>query len=664
MSWFTSLFINTLGPVGWTLLALVPPAIVALYFLKLRRQPLEVPSTFLWSRTIEDLHVNSLWQKMRQSLLLFLQLLFILLLILAVLRPGVEGDQKLVGDRFVFLIDNSASMGAKDEQSDRTRLEEAKRRVLEMIDQMEGGDVGMVVSFSDRANVVQQFTDNQRVLASKVNAIQPTEHTTDIMEALRVASGLANPGQSSFEEGDVQVADAKPATAYILSDGRFQTITEFSFGNLQPIYLPMGSFNSENVGILAFSTQRNAERDDQLQVFARIARFGAEPKEVTANLYFNDELLDVARISFNEEDGTGGAQFDLGNLDIGKLRLEVEHDDLLPADNVAHAAINPPERAKVLVVSGGNDYLKFALGTDQIRRIADVTLVDPAYLTGEDYPKEAASGRYDVIIYDDCVPETMPESNTVFFGQRPPVEGWKFGEAKVLPQIIDIAQSHPIMAFVNLGNVSIYKAAPLETPPGGVTLIESDQGALMSIAPRKSFEDAVLGFAFLTSEDDKTFYNTEWTKRLSFPVFVKNLVEYLGEVKQGQGETSIRPGENFTFRSNGFAKEVHIKPPSGRTRTIAPTSDNLFSFGETDMLGTYEVREGDSQDVSQFFSVNIFDAQESDILPKAEIETQWETIEGESAWLPMRREYWKWLVVLALIVLLVEWYIYNRRVYV
>ncbi|PQO33934.1 vWA domain-containing protein [Blastopirellula marina] len=659
-----SSFINTLGPLGWTLLALVPPAIIALYFLKLRRQPLEVPSTFLWSRTIEDLHVNSLWQKMRQSLLLFLQLLFILLLIFAVLRPGMEGEQQLVGDRFVFLIDNSASMGTKDEQADRTRLEEAKRRVLEMIDQMDSGDVGMIVTFSDRASVAQQFTDNQRVLASKVNAIQPTERTTDIMEALRVASGLANPGQSSFEEGDVQVADAKPATAYILSDGRFQTITDFSFGNLQPIYVPMGSFNSANVGVLAFSTQRNSEKEDELQVFARVARFGAEPNEVTANLYFNGELLDVARIQLDSEDGTGGVQFDLGNLDVGKLRLEIEHEDVFPADNIAYAAINPPERAKVLVVSAGNDYLKFALGTDQIRRIADVTLVDPDYLNGEDYPKEAASGIYDVIMYDDCVPEVMPESNTVFFGQKPPVDGWKFSDEKVLPQIIDIAQSHPVMSFVNLGNVSIYKAAALETPPGGTMLIESDQGVLMAIAPRKSFEDAVLGFSFLTSEDDKTFYNTEWTKRLSFPVFVKNLVEYLGDVKQGQGELSIRAGENFAFRSNGFAKEVHITPPKGRQRTIAPTADNLFSFSETDQLGTYEVREGDSKEVSQYFSVNIFDAQESEIQPKAEIETQWETIEGQSAWLPMRREFWKWLVVLALIVLLVEWYIYNRRVYV
>src|SRR5215216_7207122 len=94
-------FRNTLSPWQWGLLALVPPAIVLLYFLKLKRQPLEVPSTYLWHKSIEDLHVNSIWQRLRQSLLLFLQILLIVLLALALLRPGQSGMQ-LEGSRFIF----------------------------------------------------------------------------------------------------------------------------------------------------------------------------------------------------------------------------------------------------------------------------------------------------------------------------------------------------------------------------------------------------------------------------------------------------------------------------------------------------------------------------------------------------------------------------------
>src|SRR3954471_7865608 len=113
--------INTLTWWQWGLLALVPPAIVALYFLKLKRQPLEVPSTYLWSRAIEDLHVNSLWQRLRQSLLLLLQLLLVIFIALALLRPGKKGTE-LSGERFIFLIDTSASMSATDVAP--TRLDE------------------------------------------------------------------------------------------------------------------------------------------------------------------------------------------------------------------------------------------------------------------------------------------------------------------------------------------------------------------------------------------------------------------------------------------------------------------------------------------------------------------------------------------------------------
>ncbi|HZY84219.1 MAG TPA: BatA domain-containing protein, partial [Gemmataceae bacterium] len=59
-------------PVPWwagLLLLLVPPLLILLYFLRLKRKPLKVPSTFLWRKSIEDLHVNSLFQWLRDNVL-------------------------------------------------------------------------------------------------------------------------------------------------------------------------------------------------------------------------------------------------------------------------------------------------------------------------------------------------------------------------------------------------------------------------------------------------------------------------------------------------------------------------------------------------------------------------------------------------------------------
>src|SRR3954463_12314651 len=84
-------FSSPLGGMDWGVLAGVPVAIIALYFLKLRRRPVEVPSTLLWRRSIEDLHVNSLFQRLRKNLLLFLQLLAVLLVMLALLGLRMKG---------------------------------------------------------------------------------------------------------------------------------------------------------------------------------------------------------------------------------------------------------------------------------------------------------------------------------------------------------------------------------------------------------------------------------------------------------------------------------------------------------------------------------------------------------------------------------------------
>ena len=210
----------------WAALFAVPPLIVLLYFLKLKREPMEVPSTYLWTRTVEDLHVNSIWQRLRRNLLLFLQLLLLLLAILSLLNLSWRGN-KLEDDRVIFLVDNSASMSATDVSP--SRLEEAKRQVSALIDEMKSTDIGMIIAFSDEdgARTIQSYTNNRRLLKRKLEGIKPTHRKTDLKKALRFAAGLANPGRTAYEADDAAAADAMPATLFIFSDGRVSGSPEF-----------------------------------------------------------------------------------------------------------------------------------------------------------------------------------------------------------------------------------------------------------------------------------------------------------------------------------------------------------------------------------------------------------------------------------------------------
>jgi hypothetical protein len=650
--------INMLPWWQWALLGAVGPLIVLLYFLKLKRTPRAVPSTYLWHKSIEDLHVNSIWQRLRTSLLLILQLLLVALALAALVRPGWSGSQ-LVGDRYVFLIDNSASMSASDAKP--SRLAEARRRAGELIDQMTSGDVAMIVSFSDSARVEQVFTDNRRELARQLAAIRPTNRPTSLDEALRVAAGLANAERSAGAgEGP---SESLPATMYIFSDGRFADVEKFRLGNLKPVYVPIGEHAPPNVGIIAFGTRRRDDEKDHVQAFGRLENFGPARLTADVELYHDDALLDSATVDL-EPHKAAGVVFDLGQLPAGVLTLRAGPGGALAVDDAAWTAIEPRKRGRVLLATGGNDALELALATDSAAELADVEVAAPDLLETQEYQEKAAAGYYNLVIYDQCQPRQLPRAHTLFIGRLPPA-GWAAAaEAKAqAPQIIDVETTHPLMQLVELANVRFAEATILKPPEGSSVLISAAAGPLLAIAPRGSFEDAVLGAEIVgTDKDQNRYANTDWPLRVSFPVFVLNALGYFGDPAGAAGIPSVRPGGPVALRATGTSGVLAVRTPGGKSISLALAPGETTQFGGTDELGIYLVEE--AGEPPRRFAVNLFDGAESNIPPRSSLAIGYDEIRGQAVWEGGRVELWKPLLVAVLGILCLEWYIYNRRVYV
>lgn len=654
-------FINSLNLWQWTVLGLVPAGIVALYFLKLKRQPLEVPSTYLWRRTIEDLHVNSIWQRLRQNLLLLLQLLLVALLLAACLRPGWRGVQ-LVGDRFIFLVDTSASMSATDIAP--TRLEAAKRQILGLIDQMRSHDVALVISFSNVARVEQSFTSNRALLRQKIAQIQPTRRATDLGEALRAAAGLANPGRTSDAENanDVQVAEAQPATLYLYSDGGVAAVPDFSLGNLTPRYVPLGSPSPRNVGLVAFSAERSVEQPEHWQAFARLANAGSEDVSLDVSLLRDGRLADAQTVTVPAR-GQAGVQFDLPEVERAALQAVLDHADDLAVDNRAYAAIDPGRRAQVLLATPGNLALQLALDTAEVRELADVSVVTPDELETKPHQDRALAAYWDLILYDRCQPPAMPAANTLFIGRVPPRAGWSQDAPTIRPLIIDTDRVHPLMQYLELGDVLVVEGTALQTPPGGAALIDADIGPLFALAPRDGYEDAALGWEILGADARGQIEpKTDWVIRRSFPLFVLNAVRYLGGAARRGQSTSIRPGETLVLQTESVTERAFLQRPDGRRTPLAGQNPTQRIVTDTEQLGIYRVLE-DGDQPSRQFAVNLFDSRESDLQPRPSIELGHEQVAGAGGLQPARRELWRWLLGASLVVLVFEWYVYNRRVY-
>src|SRR5713101_1985558 len=311
-------------PIPWwagLLLLLIPLFVLLLYFLKLKRRPLAVPSTFLWRKSIEDLHVNSLLQWLRQNVLLLLQILALLAMIYGVMAFRFHG-RTAEGKHYIIMIDNSASMAATD--LDPSRLQWAKAEALKEIDSYGDNDFGMVIVFNSTAEILQSYTNERARLHRAVLSIEQTQHPTRLEDALSLADSLANPVRStaneisrpaneeSGKERTYVAVEGMPAEVHLYSDGRFPDVPDFNLGNLNVNFHVAGQVvmeekekgktelkpapeSSDNIGLVTFNARRDDADPRKLLVFATAMNYRGSParSKIQLDVHVNGQLKGV-----------------------------------------------------------------------------------------------------------------------------------------------------------------------------------------------------------------------------------------------------------------------------------------------------------------------------------------------------------------------------------
>ena len=74
-----------------------------------------------------------------------------------------------------------------------TRLDAAKQRVSDLIEQLDSGMSAMIIAFDDERTWCRSFTSNRRSLQEAIQRVKPTAAPTNIRGALDLAAGFANP---------------------------------------------------------------------------------------------------------------------------------------------------------------------------------------------------------------------------------------------------------------------------------------------------------------------------------------------------------------------------------------------------------------------------------------------------------------------------------------
>ena len=675
---------------------IVIPSLLVLYFLKLRRREMAVSSTLLWKKAIQDLQVNSPFQRLRRNLLLLLQMLLLMLLLLALSRP-VANYTPGVGAMSVLLIDRSASMLAKDiDGGKRTRLDEAKRRAKDLVDSMKRGSTAMVIAFDDSSEMVQTLTGDSMALKRAIDSIQPTHRRTRVKMGYQLAEA-----QMYFDPAQNRASMAPPDIR-VFTDGRLlDDPTDLSVQG-KVTYERVGTETAGNVAIVALSAKRNYEDPLKVQVFARLANYGPEPVETFVEFTVDKEKLntggggggaggaaggarrlskllllperwtDEQRVKWQDEN-KGAAPSDsveqpLELTEAAVIKVEQMHKDgdVLAADDVASVVVPPPKSLAVLLVTDGDNYFLEKAVTSL--NLKDPVIIDPA--TYED--KKPTD--FDVVMFDRYVPLNPDREKAgafVYFGAVP--TGLKLKAAKneagqyaIIDDmwVLDWRRDHPILKDLAMNKLYVGEAIKLDVPLDSEVLLDGMKCPLIVLHREGKQTHLVVAFNVLQSN---------WPLKVSFPIFLHHALQFMAVGSEMDVRQSLAPGATpriprFYLQKAGgedgeVPKQVTLEAPDGSEKQLTVPAAGDFALPAMDFVGVYRT----DPPVPPFdrMAVNLLDGNESNVLPlpKEQFPGGAETI-NEGGTGKSRVELWWWVVACAALpLLLIEWWVYTRRVH-
>ncbi len=761
--------------------AIAIPTLLILYFLKLRRKTVEISTTLLWKKAVQDLQANAPFQKLRRNILLFLQLLALLALIAAVAQP-LRQERRATGQRHVILIDRSASMSSMDgdgklptvDAPGVSRLDEAKRQALALVESLPEGsqfvatsaaDQAMVIAFDTSAEPLVPFTSNKRELRQAIESIQPV-YTNSALR-LAVSTALANlPKRVLAETGQTieGLQGGEPITLHLYSDGRLPDAASAKPGVENAFqFHAVGSESASNAAIVQLQAERDYLEPSKVSVFVGLQSTYATERTVDIELQIDGQVARIQSVTLppmttgpqeagvadivarnkvrelaaevvgntndaasttqtlqsqtQERAGVTGTVFKLDDADGMLVTVALRSpatgqrmsDDVLASDDRASLIVPPARRLSVAVVGRKNLFLGDVL--------AGLPLAKVEYLSSADYDKAYAAGQagqWDVVILDGALPSvatakvtvpppaasptgaegqpatgqaanaqptpatpppatetvtTLPLGSFLVFGQVPGGLGMSDRGNPLSASIVDWSREHPVTGRVLLDSLQIAQMREVRVEPGrGVqVLATAERGPAILEINKDDTHAIIVPFDYMESN---------WPFSQWFVAFVGLALEYLGsEVTGAIDARGLGALSELKDRVPMGATDVRIRHPDGTEAPIELAENGSFVYRLPPQLGIYELKwkgqplGGDSVQgdgvVMRIYAANLLSSEESFVPSAKKLELASAVVQGQAApsgGATTMLELWPYVLMGVLAILLLEWYVYNRKV--
>jgi von Willebrand factor type A domain/Aerotolerance regulator N-terminal len=596
--------------------------LVLIYLRERWRKRIEVPALLLWMQVKED-KIRA--RRFLPSLLFLAQALLLLLLISGLLhpyRPVTVTETR--GDRWILVVDVSASMQAREGRTSRFELAlDQARQVVKVLGSL---DEAMLISVATRPQLVSGFTTDHRQLLHLLETLRPLDTGTNLSLGIELA----------LAQRDRQGRQAKIHVFTDLPKGTLG-LPEEQIKDL--VYHRVGK-SDDNLAIAALHLYQNPFQNySQAQAYVLVRNYAYRPKGAILTVLLNDKPIFRRDFSLPAREVVS---FSVKGFDgPGKLMARLEPEDALAVDNQALAWLAERKQRRLVLVSRVKEL------REELERVSNsIPGLSLTALTPETFTPTVLNEQ-DIVLFHQFVPGTAVPANSLYV--FPPPDNPLFpvvAEAADL-HILDWREGHEILHNLQyVEALPLRKARVLALPSWAQVLISSrTRGGEVPLAltGEKDGHRVVclafdLGKGNLTNSDNLTLL-------LLFLNILRWLLPH-----DPTAPLLVSSGETFFLPAGVTPDSLHLTTPGGIEKVVDAGSVEVDQIGEYRLAGSrYHAT----------LYANLFDEAESDIGRREDDDAK--PVPVSEARPPQElshtvpEEFGRWLYYGAALLLLIEW---------
>ncbi|MCB0208537.1 MAG: VWA domain-containing protein [Anaerolineae bacterium] len=606
------------------------PIILILHLLRSRRDRFAIPSLIFWHGLQKEKEGGSP-RKIPLSLLLLMQLFVAMVLTCALARPTLSFLLALP-QQTIFVLDTTTSMTATDVSGGATsRFDVALATIRSSVEAMAAQDQIAIVSLDPHPQILLTADGEQRATTlTALDNLVPGATGANLTAALSLASDLVNP--------DVE------NRIIVLTDGSLDLDSEPLPTMTAPVEWQFIPESAPPGNQALFDVSARPLPDGRQRIFARAINYDNAPVARTLRLIVDGEVSQEETVNIDPQ--ADAVELWTVAPSAQAVSVEIAENDALPLDNRADLLLLDTTRRRVLLISSTPETLSKAL---QVQPGVELTTAAPEALTAFNLTE------FDLVVLDSVPAElTAWPSGNVWVIDPPLNHPLLSADAILLNLRPDMETASTLLDGIDLSGVYFGRVVQMPVPEWASIDLMATMGEIENPSPL-IFHGTVGSTRVVVWTFDLEASNLP--ARLALPLLTANTLTTL---LAPAPPPVVNVGEPVTL-----ARNFSVETPDGQ-RLSLNTNQNITenTFTRTKKPGLYRIYDSNGTLVAGF-AVHAASTEESNLLQRP-APAQFEQRLAIAPLPPPNpdvnlQEFWPWLAVAGLVVILIEgWFAWRR----